>query len=144
MEIILKEIHCGPWKTFTTLAIDKNDCVSEFLKDLEKSNPPAVKQLQNAMNSIASEKFYRNTTKFKPVGDGIFEIKTKSGIRLYTFFTEIEGIDKPQLVLATNGGIKNTAKEQDRDIERAERIRDQFMNAKDSPKTELNYISLPE
>lgn len=144
MEITVKELHCGAWKTFTTLAIDKDDHVSSFLEELEKSNPQAIKQLQNAMNSIASEKLYRNTTKFKPVGDDIFEIKTNCGIRLYTFYTSIEGIDKPQLVLATNGGTKNTDKEQNRDIKQAEKIRDRFIAATNDLETKFNYLRLPE
>ncbi len=96
------------------------------------------------MTAIASEKFFRNTTKFKKVGDDIFEIKTKGGIRLYSFFTEIDGIDKPQLVLATNGGTKNTAKEQTRDIKEAEKIRERFIASMDLPKTKLKYLKLPD
>lgn len=143
MEITLKELHRGVCKTFTALAIGKDESVFDFLKDLDKSNRQASKQLQNAMTTIASEPAYHNPRKFKSVGNGIFEIKTNSGIRLYTFLTQIEGLSEPQFVIATNGGTKNNAREQNRDIERARALKNAFDDSLASPKTKLKYLPLP-
>lgn len=94
------------------------------------------------MEVIASEEHFRNPTKFKSVGDGISEIRLRSGIRLYTFTTTIEGLPHPQLIVATNGGKKNTNKEQQRDIKRARKIRGQFLAAQERDDTILEFQEL--
>ena len=144
LEITLKELHRGAWKSFTTLKIGKDDSVSDFLAKLAKSNPAAFNQLRATMEVIASEEHFRNPRKFKSVGEGINEIRLRSGIRLYTFTAKIEGLPQPQLIVATNGGKKNTSKEQQRDIKKARKIREQFLAAQDQEDTTLEFEELTE
>ena len=140
MEITLKELHCGSCHTFVTLKLDGDESINVFLQNLISSNPNAAKGLQTSMQTIASTEFFQNERKFKRVGSGIFEIKVP-GIRLYCFKDHIEGVEA-KLIIATNGGKKNNAKEQHFDIKRAEHMRDRYLAAKELADTKLNYETL--
>lgn len=70
---------------------------------------------------------YEHKENFKHVGDGIYEFK-RPGLRLYAFYDEIG--DERQLILCTNGGSKNTKKEQQADIARAKSLQQQYLTAK--------------
>ncbi len=67
----------------------------------------------------------------------IYEIKTK-GIRLYCLQDRLSD-DLPCLIIVTNGGTKNTDKEQTRDIKRAARIQAEYHLAIKSDNTTLTY-----
>ncbi len=60
---------------------------------------------------------------FKKLGD-IYELKFKSGIRVYYSF------DGKQLILLLNGGGKNTKREQSKDIEQAKKIYQEYLDGK--------------
>ncbi len=145
MEITLKEILVGTCHTVVTLSLENDDRAEAFLEQLIKSNQTAAKSLQTCMATITAIEDYRNPRKFKTVAAHIHEIKVK-GIRLYCFRDQLdatEGIPS-KLIIATNGGKKNTAKEQTSDIKRAEQIRERYLAAKLDPDTELNYQPLPQ
>jgi hypothetical protein len=140
LEITLKELHCGSCRTVVSLQLGDDDQVTEFLKGLIKSNPNAASSLQTSMATITSVDPYRNPRKFRDVGDGIFEIKVP-GIRLYCFKDQIDALGT-KFILATNGGTKNNAREQNSDIKRAAQLRDRYFAAKKLPGTQLNYIQI--
>ncbi len=140
MEIILKEVHCGPCRTVVTLQLEADTQLSDFLKFLTASNPNAARSLQTSMATITSAEVYHNERKFKHVGGGVFEIKVP-GIRLYGFKDEIPGLPS-KLIIATNGGTKNTKREQNSDIQRATRLRERYLAAKQSEATTLHYIRI--
>lgn len=144
MEITLKEVHVGACKTVAALSLGKKSVVSNFFHDLKESNPAAFRQIFNALRVISSEDHYRNETKFKRVGNEIYEVRLRNGTRLYTFLCDNPDLPKPQLIIATNGGKKNTRKEQSGDIHKAEQLREKFLEAMAASDTILNYISLPE
>ena len=77
---------------------------------------------------------------FRDVGDGIFEIKVP-GIRLYCFKDQIDTLET-KFILATNGGTKNNPREQNSDIQRAIRLRERYLAAKQSEATTLHYIRI--
>ena len=141
MEITVRELIVGECHTIATLALDKDDRADAFLKKLARSNSNAVKSLKTCMKTISSVHVLRNNKKFKPVGNSVYEIKVP-GIRLYCFHDQIEG-HPAKLIIATNGGKKNTPKEQDSDIRRAKEIRKRYRKAKEDPETTLEYIELP-
>jgi putative addiction module killer protein len=60
---------------------------------------------------------------FKQLGD-IFELKLKSGIRVYYAF------DGKQLILLLNGGSKNTKRDQSKDIDQAKQIYQEYLDGK--------------
>lgn len=93
------------------------------------------------MATITSVDSYHNDRKFKRVAEGIYEIKVP-GIRLYCFKDQVDGLPA-KLIVATNGGTKNTKREQDSDIRRAMRIRESYFQLKASEDTRLRYLKLP-
>lgn len=141
LEITLKELHVGACKTVTALQMNNDASLGDFLHDLILSNPKAMNRIQTAMATISSEPHYYNDTKFKSVSEkGIYEIKA-GGIRLYCFQDTLSD-DLPRLIIATNGGVKNTKKEQHRDILAASQIRERYLKAKKDDSTTLNYIPI--
>jgi putative addiction module killer protein len=65
----------------------------------------------------------QNLGVFKKIGN-IFELKFKSGIRVYY------GLEENKLVLLLNGGSKNTKREQSNDIQQAKDIYKEYQNDK--------------
>ena len=94
----------------------------------------------NRAGGRTSNALYHNERKFKSVGGGVYEIKVQ-GIRLYGFKDEIADLPS-KLIIATNGGIKNTKREQNSDIQRAARLRDQYLAAKQSEATTLHCLRI--
>ena len=141
MEIVLKEVHVGPCRAVVTLQMGGDAAAEEFLAALIASNPNAARSLQTSMATITSVDSYHNDRKFKRVGEGIYEIKVP-GIRLYCFKERLEG-QPAKLIIATNGGTKNTAREQDSDIRRATRIMERYFQLKSLEDTRLRYLKLP-
>jgi hypothetical protein len=142
LEIILKEVHVGPCRTVVTLQIGNDRSADDFLYELIASNPNAAKSLQTSMATITSIEEYRNRRKFKRVAEGIYEIKVP-GIRLYCFKEQLEGMPS-KLIVATNGGRKNTKREQDSDIKQASVIRERFLTLKNLETTKLRYIKIKQ
>ncbi len=140
MEIVLKEVHVGPCRTVVTLQIGSDAAAGDFLAALIATNPHAAKSLQTSMATITAVDHYHNVRKFKRVADGIYEIKVP-GIRLYCFKDEMDHLPA-KLVVATNGGIKNTKRQQDGDIRRAIQIRESYMQLKTREDTRLRYLKI--
>ena len=135
----MEELHVGTCKTVVSMKIGENTELQDFLKRMIKSNPKAMTSLQSAMVTICSEENYVNDRKFKSVSEpGIHEIKVP-GIRLYCFQSRLAD-GQPRLIIATNGGTKNTDREQNRNIKRAAQIKDAFFAAKQADTVILNYI----
>ena len=140
MEIALKEVHRGPCRTVVTLQLEADTQLADFLKFLTASNPNAARSLHTSMATITSVEAFHNERKFKHLGGGVFEIKVP-GIRLYCFKDEIDGLPS-KLIIATNGGSKNTKREQNSDIQRATHLKERYLAAKQSEATTLRYIRI--
>ena len=136
----MKEVHRGPSRTVVTLQLEADSQLADFLKFLAASNPNAARSLQTSMATITSVEAFHNERKFKHVGGGVFEIKVP-GIRLYCFKDEIAALPS-KLIIATNGGTKNTKREQHSDIQRATRLKERYFAAKSSEATTLHYIRI--
>lgn len=101
--------------------------------------PEAVKFLE-ALDSKAREKIYYNIRKsqvvndpelFKKLSETIWEFRTlynKTYYRLFAFWDK-KG-NEETLVLATHGLIKKTGKTPQGDLDKAERIRQQYFEQK--------------
>lgn len=136
----MKEVHVGPCRTVVTLRMGTVDDADRFLKTLITSNPHAAGSLKTSMATISSVDDYHNERKFKRVAKGIHEIKIP-GIRLYCFRDEVEGLPA-KLIIATNGGSKNTKREQNSDIKRACTLRTRYFELKEHEGTTLRYIPI--
>jgi phage-related protein len=92
------------------------------------------------LDKKAQEKIYYNMRKaqvindpelFKKLTNTIWEFRTlynKTYYRLFAFWDKIDG--KQTLVLATHGLIKKTGKTPTTDLDKAERIREQYFEQK--------------
>ena len=112
----------------------------EFLEALARGNKQGAEALKNRIQTVAERDRYENEITFRHVGDGVFEFK-RNGLRLYAFYDELPGL-QPQLIIATNGGTKNTKKDQEADISRAKIIRIRYHEAKSLPDTKFQLIIL--
>ena len=92
------------------------------------------------MATITSVGEYHNERKFKRVAEGIYEIKIP-GTRLYCFKEQLDGLPA-KLIVTTNGGGKNTKREQNRDIKRAIGLRERYLVAKAEDATTLRYLKI--
>jgi putative component of toxin-antitoxin plasmid stabilization module len=133
VEITLSTLHLGSARRVVTLAINGKDPAEDFLSKLLKDDRSKLDSITSRIKAIASYPRYENKITFRDVGDGIYEFK-RPGLRLYAFYAEINGQD--QLILCTNGGIKN--KDQQKDIRQAKALKNEFFAALKLPDTTLN------
>lgn len=105
---------------FTLYAVVENDrCfVQEFIDSLEHAHQS---QVINLFRLILENGPPRNEEKFKYLGDNIYELKTRSGVRILSFFG-----GQKSLVL-TNGFYKGKRKQVQREKEKAKRIYDNYL-----------------
>lgn len=101
---------------------------------------PETVTFMEGLNKKAREKIYFNIRKaqvindpelFKKLNDTIWEFRTlynKTHYRLFAFWDKIGG--KDTLVLATHGLIKKTGKTPQADLDKAERIRQKYLEQK--------------
>ena len=128
------------------MAIDGKELAAEFLEGLRKSRLKDAKKFQTAFSTICSVKHYSNKEKFRNLGNGIYETKI-NGLRLYCFkdttgdFESATGSSN-HLILACNGGTKNTPREQQRDIKKAQDLKNQYFDAKKDNASEFEYNPL--
>lgn len=132
LEITLTTVHLGLGKRVVTLGINGKDLAKNFMYQLRKSDRAGAELLFARIKAVAERENYENRETFRSLGSNLFEFKTRSGLRLYAFLDEIENLG-PQLVIATNGGKKNTAKEQSADIARARSLKERYQFAKSHP-----------
>jgi hypothetical protein len=133
LEILLYTLHLGAYARIVALEISGKCEPLPFIRKLKQSNPIAYDSLFARFKAVAEREHYSNTLTFRSLGGGLYEFKTKStGIRLYAFYDQLEG-HTPQLIIATNGGAKNTKKQQSRDIKKARGLMERYLEAKKSP-----------
>lgn len=110
---------------------------------IEKFNveflPEAV-EFMDSLDQKSQQKIYYNIRKaqltndpelFKKLNDNIWELRTlynKTYIRIFAFWDKTQV--QQTLVLATHGLIKKTGKTPTSDLEKAERIREQYFAQK--------------
>lgn len=142
LEITLTTIHLGSVKRVVTLGIDGKDLAHEYLLKLGRSNQQGLQSILKRLQAVAEHESFENQITYRHVGEQVFEVKTKSGLRFYTFWDEIRGIGH-QLIIATSGGKKGNKKEQNADITKAKELRKSYLAAKSQASTTLNLIPLP-
>ena len=140
VEITLSTLHVGSARRVVTLGLDGKDLAEEFLTNLAKSNPRGCESIKIRIQNVAEYDRYENDLTFNDVGGGIYEFK-RPGLRLYAFYDQIPGL-KPQLIIATSGGTKNSKKEQNGDIARAQVIHRRYLAAKALPNAKIKLITL--
>ena len=140
LEITLTTVHLGSARRVVTLGFAGKDLAGDFLTKLKKSNKSGFNGLRVRFAVVSESKHFTNPHAFKDLGDGLYEFK-KDGLRLYAFL-EDDPKFSPTLIIAANGGTKNTKKEQISDISRARKLKAQYEQAKTC--TEIELIPLPD
>ncbi|MFT6863597.1 MAG: putative component of toxin-antitoxin plasmid stabilization module [Akkermansiaceae bacterium] len=143
LEISLTTVHLGSAKRITTLGINKKDQANDYLLTLAKSNLQGFQSILKRLQAIAEHDTFENKRTYRHVGDQVFEVKTTSGLRLYTFPDTIKG-QAHQLIIAVCGGKKGNKKEQQADIEKAKQIKKDYLAAKKLASTQLKIVPLPD
>lgn len=116
---------------------------------------PEAVDFMESLDKKSQEKIYYNIRKvqvttdpelFKKLTGSIWEFRTlynKTYYRLFAFWDKIDG--KQTLVLATHGLIKKTGKTPLSELDKAEKIRQQYFDKKNSPmhtKKKMKTVSL--
>lgn len=122
LEIPAHLVHRGERREVVALGLESEIPGLAYLRELRQFNPKGYQILAGQIRLLCDTPLIRSKPTFKLLDPTrqLFEFKTRSGLRLYCF---PEG---DSLILLTNGGKKNTAKQQDRDIQRAKATHDQF------------------
>lgn len=141
LEITLTTIHLGSIKRVVTLGIDGKDLANDYLLKLGKGNLAGVSSIMKRLKMISEHESLENKITYRHVGEQVFEVKTKTGLRFYTFHDEIEGFGN-QLIIATSGGKKGQKKEQGSDITKAKQLKKDYFKAKSLSSTQFNLIPL--
>ncbi len=141
IDIVLQTIHLGNCYRVVTLGINGKDLSQKFLKKLKKDDSRKWKLLVDRIENVSNFDTYENNQIFNYLEDGIYEFK-RQGLRLYAFYDKLG--DEHQLILCTNGGTKNTKKEQQSDIARAQSIKQQYLVAKQSLSANFTLAKLPD
>ena len=89
-----------------TLGIVGKDLASDYLLKLGKGNSQGVSSIMKRLEMISEHENIENKLTYRHVGEQVFEVKTTTGLRFYTFQDEIPGLGK-QLIIATSGGKKS-------------------------------------
>jgi phage-related protein len=83
----------------------KNSClVREFIESLEEKYQ---KQIMSLLDFISAKGPPNNKEKFRSLGDDIFELKTRSGVRILSFFG---GSNLPKSLILIHGFHKPSRK----------------------------------
>lgn len=104
--------------------------VLDFLEELTSNGDKDAERLVNLISRIADNGMTHNKRHVRSLGDGIFEFKSFNTARILFFYDS----GARSLIICTHGftgkkgaGGKNIKKE----ISRAERIKDEYLNEKD-------------
>jgi putative component of toxin-antitoxin plasmid stabilization module len=142
LDITLNTIHLGSVKRVVTLGMNQRDQAYAYLHKLGKSNAQGFQSIINRLKVIAEHEAVENKITYRHVGEQVFEVKTKCGLRLYTFPDTIDG-QLHQLIIAVCGGKKGNKKEQSADITKAKDLKKTYLQAKENHTTQLTIKRLP-
>jgi hypothetical protein len=97
-----------------------------FFQDQAAQHPDEFAELLAVLTRTACDGPLHNETKFKHLAgtDGLFEFKTRGGLRLFCFF------DDGRLIICTHGTVKKRQKADPAEIARADRMKKEYEQAK--------------
>lgn len=106
----LKTLYKGLWYTLYALVVNESCFVVEFLSDLDKQSE---KQIFALFKRIGTSGPPVNEEKFKHLEGKIYELKTRTGVRILSFF------GKDQSLILTHGFSKPSQKKLKIEISKA-------------------------
>lgn len=122
LEILAYQVKLGSARQLIAPVLDGACPAQDFLTDLAKNNAKGFQILDGQMRFLADvpDIVPRDRFKLLDTKRQLYEFKVRSGLRLYCHLAD------DTIVVLTNGGKKNTKKEQSRDIAAAKTLCDRF------------------
>jgi phage-related protein len=108
MDIILIEKGVGQGFSLYADWVENHCPVLEYIELLERRYQI---QIINLFHQITKTGLPKNKERFRPIGDKIYELKTKSGVRILCFFA---GPNLPKSLILTHGFQKSNRKKFER------------------------------
>lgn len=92
LEITAYHIKSGVEREIVALELDKKCPAQDFLLDLKANNPKGFQILSTQLRVICESRVIRNRDRFKLLDASrqLYEVKTRSGLRLYCFVVTIQ------------------------------------------------------
>ncbi len=134
LEITLSSIHLGSARRVVALSLDGKKPVEKFLKEKKRSDQKGFDKLYARIRAVAEHDRYENQLTFRSLKNGLYEFKTKCGLRLLAFYDELPD-DEPQLIITALGTTKNS--DQKTAIQKARTLKDEYFRRKNLPNTIL-------
>lgn len=124
MPLVAVKVKSG--NAFSIYVLEENGkCdLLEFLSRLNNSHPGEMSRLVRAFDRVKDLGLMRNTEFFKPIGNKLYEFRTRGGVRVFGF------LDIEKMVICTSGYIKKKKKLDPVEVERAETWRRKYTAAK--------------
>ncbi len=97
----------------TLYSIELGNSASDYLANLEKTNASGHAQIMRRLEYLADSGAKGDQSQFRPLGNGLFEAKARSGPRVLFFY------DEGSIVLCVAGLNKQSKKTPKRDFETA-------------------------
>ncbi len=128
MKVAIKELRSGTELTLYVLFIDKSCPVLDFITHLSQREEEKLFAL---IDHIADNGLPNNVSKFKPVGDSIYQLKTPDGVRILCFYG---GPGLRNSLILSNGFFKPKKKIFAREKQSAIESRKQYFETDDNKK----------
>ncbi|MBA4386486.1 MAG: hypothetical protein C0404_00815 [Verrucomicrobia bacterium] len=98
---------------FTLYGIRAGESLWEFLERLCQDNPAEYARIDRRLTQMAERGPSRHNNEFNDLGNGLFEMKTRGGVRVVFFY------DAGHLVICTHGFVKKSKKTPRKELELA-------------------------
>lgn len=122
--MFITELDSGPLYNLYAVVINNTCLVQNYIDSLEEKHK---NQLFSLFKRIVEHGPPNNRAKFNPIGDHIYELKTRSGVRILCFYG---GSFLLRTLILTHGFDKPGKKQLRREKEKAiKRRKDYFENA---------------
>ena len=115
----------GPKFSLYSIVSDNRCSVEEFITNLEEKD---LKQVLNLFERIVQTGLPYNELKFRSIGEKIYELKTRGGVRILGFFA---GPNLLKSLILTHGFYKSGNKVFVRERDKAVKWRKEFFKSSD-------------
>lgn len=122
MPLVAVKVKYGSAYTIYALEEDGKCELLDFLQSIDEDEMAKIVRYLDRWKDHG----IKDTEILKPVRDGIFELRTWGGTRVFCFY------DAGKVVICSNGYVKKKNKLDPQQIKRAEVWRDKYLNAKSS------------
>lgn len=121
----ITELLFGNGQNIYSIIVDDESPVKQFIESLDAIN---LKQVMKLISFISDQGPPVNIRKFRHLRDGIYELKTFRGVRIFSFFGEPI---LPRSLILTHGRFKPKKNILNREIEKAIDFHKDFLGSVD-------------